>query len=371
MGNSQTLNVAISGNDTETKVEFVLRARTTGPADTAQAESDAVAEAAEEQASTTTPPTTTATPAAGNRLLSSVAARLLISTADAEDPNHYGCFARVKNANNKLVGQLTGSCAQVSSSSGTVKAGSKPKLCIPKIATRKVFDQYTVGTLIQESAGSYSLNADVENVVDDGANVCGNVPVNTMFCAAAVATNAAGASADVGSGSCPYMKKAAEKVQTAAAFAPKMDSTVTLAPSGSATIAPVTTPPPTTTPPPGAKVQTKIASKVGMQMTLPADATSESLMANDAFKTALQKAFASAVSSATGVVVEENAISIDAIVIAGSRRRRLEVEGRMRMLTTADKNLEVGGGGDGGPPRRSCVGEGMLVWVEAKIWCCS
>ena len=128
------------------------------------------------------------------------------------DPNYYGCFARVKNSGGKLVGQLTGSCGQITAE-GSVKAGSKPKLCIPKIATRKVFADYSVGTLSKKTGGDYSLATDIENVFDDGANVCANVPVNTMYCASAVAKTAATATADVGSGACPAMKNIADKIE--------------------------------------------------------------------------------------------------------------------------------------------------------------
>ena len=114
-------------------------------------------------------------------------------------------------------------------------------------------------------------------------------------------------------------------------------------------------------------VKTQIRSKVGMQMTLPADATSESLMANDAFTGALQKAFASAVATSTGVAVGKDAISIEGIVVS-ARRLKKKIEGRM--LTTADKNLEVGPGTV--LCERACVCRVLEAVCVSRVrgWCC-
>lgn len=146
--------------------------------------------------------------------------RVLTTTED--DPNAYGCFARVKNGGGKLVGQLMGNCAKVTAS-GNMSATAKATLCIPKVQTRKVFASYTQGAFAND--GTFTL-ANVADAKDDGANICGSVPVNTMLCPALVATNSASATADVGAASCPAMTKIKAAVQQAAAFAAPMSNQV-------------------------------------------------------------------------------------------------------------------------------------------------
>ena len=253
MGSPQTLNAAISGNDTTTKIEFKLVAQTTGPVDTSSTTA-----AAEQEARDT-----------------GGASRRNLQNEDNDDPNYYGCFSRVRNSNGALVGQLTGSCARLSLPSGTSLAGSA-KLCIPKIPTRKVHTGYSVGTLVVENDGGYKVDNQITNIVDDGANVCANVPAGVTVCSAAIAPTAFSASTDIGTGDCPFMRKAALTIATASMFAAPMEDSITLAPSGSGTFTAVTTSAPLALD--GEGVQVKISSRIGMQMALPPGATGETLI---------------------------------------------------------------------------------------------
>ena len=89
------------------------------------------------------------------------------------------------------------------------------------------------------------------------------------------------------------------------------------------------TPAPTTTQG-RVKIPTKIRNKVDMQMALPAEATSELLMANPAFTGSLQRAFASAVSGSIGLTIGKDAISIDGLVVSaipGGKEKNMQVGG--------------------------------------------
>ena len=259
-----------------------------------------------------------------------------------------GCFSRVKNANDILIGQLIGECASVKVDDATaVNATAPPTLCVPKERTREVFPQYTVPALVERTGfvengtDKYNLVNIVRNVVDDGSNICGAVPANRIFCPALVAANAASEPQNVGTGACPAIKVLVQQVTAAATTAEPMSSSAIL--NNLAVIVSTTTTTTTTTlivlavarsgdfvtevP----VAQRTVRSSVALIMTIADNATSESLMSNNAFTGALKTAFATSLSTASASIAT-NDVVINSINLS-----------RLRKLFNKDSAEESGG----------------------------
>ena len=134
--------------------------------------------------------------------------RLSQAEADAATLQDAGCWSRVRNSNDALVGMLLGECIQVSLGAGQqlldgVKAclKTKPDRAINADYTQDIFVKRTTVNGVEKYTPMSTIT--VERV---GTQICGKVTdVGSFFCPARVAPNWATATTDIGSTECPIV----------------------------------------------------------------------------------------------------------------------------------------------------------------------
>ena len=136
-------------------------------------------------------------------------ARRRLTQAEAEDASlqDVGCWSRVRNDDDVLVGQLLGECVQVSLGTGQQLLDGV-RACLKTKPERPFADGYTADTFEKRTtvAGvdKYTpVSIPIERV---GSQLCGKITdVGAFFCPARVAADWETATVDVGSNECPIV----------------------------------------------------------------------------------------------------------------------------------------------------------------------
>merc|ERR1712216_52117 len=126
-----------------------------------------------------------------------------------------GCWSKVRNGNDVLVGQLLGDCAALEVSPNMV-AKRFVKLCLPTKTSREVATEYTVDAFAVRTTDAvskefvYTPATDLE-VSADGTKLCAKITeFDTLYFPVKLASSWATASTDVGSANCEATNKLVE-----------------------------------------------------------------------------------------------------------------------------------------------------------------
>ena len=115
----------------------------------------------------------------------------------------------MRNANDALVGQLTGDCVRVTLTDGlTVRDGVR--ICLQTKPDREVYDGYGVDAFVVRSEaadGTLTYAPSTKTVTRVGEQICATVTeMGTNFCPGSLSANWATATADVGVAECPIVE---------------------------------------------------------------------------------------------------------------------------------------------------------------------
>ena len=131
--------------------------------------------------------------------------------AESDDPSlaDASCWSVVRNANDALVGQLTGDCVRVTLTDGlTVRDGVR--ICLQTKPDREVYDGYGVDAFVVRSEaadGTLTYAPSTKTVTRVGEQICATVTeLGTNFCPGSLSANWATATADVGVAECPIVE---------------------------------------------------------------------------------------------------------------------------------------------------------------------
>ena len=136
-------------------------------------------------------------------------ARRRLTQTDSEEATlqDAGCWSRVRNDNDILVGMLLGECVQVTLGTGQQLLDGV-KACLKTKPERTFAEGYTQDILVKitkvNSAEKYTpVSIPVERV---GSQICAKITdIGSSFCPARVAPNWATATTDIGSTECPIV----------------------------------------------------------------------------------------------------------------------------------------------------------------------
>jgi len=151
-----------------------------------------------------------------------------LAEGGAVNLNAAGCWSVVKNANDKLVGQLLGDCLAVNVAGAGASSGtSGVEVCLVVKSEREVADAYTQFGFAKRtgSTGSFSYTPTSYAVKSTGTHLCATVTeYGAYVCPVKLAPSWASSTVDVGSSACEATQAIAqvaaakvEEVKTAAA----------------------------------------------------------------------------------------------------------------------------------------------------------
>lgn len=127
------------------------------------------------------------------------------TTRSSATINDAECWSKVKNSNDKLVGQLRGNCVKV----GTTASIVQPlELCLAIKSTIKTNSLYTVDDFVLRTgtANAYVYTPQGVTISNSGTHLCASVTqANAYFCPALIASNWASRTSHVGSDACQTM----------------------------------------------------------------------------------------------------------------------------------------------------------------------
>mmetsp|Transcript_25205 Transcript_25205/g.63426 ORF Transcript_25205/g.63426 Transcript_25205/m.63426 type:complete len:883 (-) Transcript_25205:1385-4033(-) len=263
------------------------------------------------------------------RSLEEIQTELRYLSAAGATVNDASCYSMVKNAAGKLVGQLTGDCFAMKTADGSGTDGSA-EFCLTEKDEIKKSTLYTVSDFAVRAgtAGSYTYAPAGMSVRKNGKKVCASVSnANTFYCPAMVASNAATATADIGSASCPALKAKIDAVSAAAQMAggAAIPGAAVASTSSNATAQ---------TEPEGLGAGTRVSSEVEFGFNMPAGVQETQLM------DLLGGPFRSGIAKAAGSSINETWVTVQEIKF--KTRRELEAVGaKARKLTTTARTLTV------------------------------
>ena len=123
-----------------------------------------------------------------------------------------GCWSKVRNGNDVLIGQLLGDCAALEVSPNMV-AKRFVKICLPTKTSREIATAYTEDAFAVRTTNAvskefvYTPATDLE-VSADGTKLCAKITkFSTLYCPVKLASSWATASSDVGSANCEATNK--------------------------------------------------------------------------------------------------------------------------------------------------------------------
>ncbi|CAD7927564.1 unnamed protein product [Amoebophrya sp. A120] len=289
------------------------------------------------------PEISSAAASSSRRSLEELKEELRLLSAAGATTNDPGCYSVVKNANNKLVGQLTGDCFGMKTADGGTSMDGAAELCLNEKEEIKKSPSYTVPAfaLRSGSAGAYTYSATAKTVKKNGPKLCASVTeANTYFCPAATVANAATQTADQGTAACPALKTQLDQVSQAATLVGGTAIPGTSAPATTSTAA-------NTTSAAALPAGSVVASTAEFGINLPSSVQESQLMGllGDSMKTGI--------AIAAGTAVEASQVTISELKFK-VRRNLLEAapmpqalahpedrDERRRLSTSAPKTLAV------------------------------